>query len=101
MSEVFIPFHQDMQEASVNGNKECTSRTKKYGSIGDIFKIMDKTFEIIAVEKHTVEYVAYNLFRLEGFSSPQGFIDKWVSIHPVKKYDPNQVVFVHFYKMVD
>lgn len=98
---VEIPFSPDMGESSINGTKICTSRNKKYGEPGDWFKIGDHRFLLKRVERHTLWYVAHILFEQEGFGSPRGFIDKWNALHPKRRYQDEDKVWVHYYRKLD
>jgi hypothetical protein len=99
--EVFIPFQEHFGNKMLKGLKTCTSRTKKYGNRGDIFKAFGATFQILDVKKHTLEYVATFLYREEGFENPSGFEQEWKHLHPIKGWQPDQVVFTHYFKRVN
>jgi hypothetical protein len=44
-----------------------------------------------------LEIVANHLYEIEGAESPDEFIKVWNQIHPYKKFDPDQIVWVHFF----
>lgn len=95
MQEIKIPFQLDMKEAVLLGNKTCTSRTQLYGSKGDYFFLDGYKFELKAISSVPLGYVAKNMYEQEGFINPAGFIKKWNEIHPVRRYDPCQTVWLH------
>jgi hypothetical protein len=95
-----------MVAAVLLGHKHCTSRRKKYGEVGDIFFVSNGALKsacwcvLIAHTRHTVGYVADNLYRLEGFDSPGAFRSVWREIHPRKGCDDLEPVWVHWFEMV-
>jgi len=84
----------------LNGQKTMTSRTKRYGNVGDTFDVFGATFELTDVSKMTLQFVAYGYYQEEGCQFPTDFIDIWERIHPRKGYVPNQVVHTHFFKRI-
>ena len=101
MSEVYIPFQSQWQDKMLEGIKVCTTRTKAYGRWGDTFKAFGEVFVIIKVDRKILEDVADNFFHLEGCESPEKFIEVWEGLHPIKKWVPKQIVWLHhFSKLV-
>ena len=98
MSEVLIPFMPEWKEKMLNGIKTCTSRTKKYGSIGDYFKQFGAIFEITNIIKLPLSYIADILYIKEGCDSPEEFKKIWIKLHPRKGWVPNQEVFAHLFR---
>lgn len=94
---IAIPFHEDMAQAALEGRKCCTSRNQKYGKPGDVFLIRGKEFVLNEIYEEKLLIVSEVLYEMEGFLSPQGFIDKWVSIHPRLGWTPDKVVWVHVF----
>jgi hypothetical protein len=88
----------DLIEASFEGRKTATTRSKIMGKPGDIFYLRGIAFEIFAVEKVRLEIVATERYKEEGFQSSNDFIKAWKLLHYVKGYDPQQMVFYHSYK---
>ena len=80
MSEIKIPFNDWSKERLFM--KRCTSRTKKYGEVGDTFTVNvkgfigdnDKKFRITHIERVSLGFVADKLYKLEGASSTREFI---------------------------
>ncbi len=100
MTEVNIPFSPDMAQASINGKKRCTSRTKAYGWKGDTFAIDGTRFVIEWVERMTLGQVAEEYYLMEGFQTPLDFRNKWNALHPRKRFVQDQEVYVHFFEEV-
>ena len=94
---IYIPFGQRWRNIIPNGEKICTSRTKKYGDVGDYFEEYNCIFEIIHIEKRSLSEVANELYRFEGCDTPSSFIRIWEELHPRKKFVPEQMVFVHWF----
>lgn len=93
-----FPFTEDMAQASLEGRKTATSRTKRYGKVGDTFYIEDVLFEITDVSQHLLEWIATMRYEREGFLSPQAFRYKWEKLHPHKGFVPEQRVWFHEYR---
>jgi len=89
-----IPFRKDMQALILAGKKTATTRTKRYGIVGDWFYIGSKAYVLTNVEKVTLGYVATQKYRDEGFESPHDFIHVWQQIHP-KGFIDEQKVWLH------
>jgi len=77
-----------------------TSRTKRYGKAGDTFEAFGVEFRITGIERMPLEIVAYGFYEEEGFGSPEVFIEIWEKIHPIKKFQPSQKVYAHFFKRI-
>ncbi len=99
--EVKIPFQEDFRERMLEGLKTCTSRTKKYGNPGDFFQIFGTTFQIIDVKQHYLGFVAKFLYVDEGFQRSSDFEQIWQKLHPIKGWQPAQIVFTHYFKRVE
>lgn len=99
MSEIeHFPFEEDMTNAADIGMKCCTTRTKPNGRKGDTFPIRRRQYEIIAVEKLPLGYVAKYLYHFEGFESEEAFIKKWIHLHPIKGWLSTQEGYVHWFR---
>lgn len=64
---------------------------------GDVFTAYGVDFQVDRMEKHELQYVAENLYEKEGFEQPDQFVEIWKEIHPCKGWQPQQVVWVHFF----
>ena len=83
MSEINLPFKPAMQEAILAGKKSCTSRYKRYGNPGDTFEMFGQRFILTSVIGMIgLGVVANQLFREEGFDTPEAFWETWRKLHP-------------------
>ena len=98
--QVTIPFQEDFKDRMLEGKKNATTRTKRYGEVGDTFSAFDATFEIIQVWRIPLGLVANALSKAEGFQSPEDFIQCWKRLHPRKGYMQEQKVYTHIFKLV-
>ena len=93
--QIRIPFTSQFKQAMLDGVKICTSRSKRFGEPGDTFTAFGAEFEIISVNKETLDYVAAYLWKEEGCENSWHFIRVWEEIHPIKGFDPEWKVWVH------
>jgi len=96
--KVKIPFKERFREPMLNGQKTMTSRTKRYGQLGDTFDAFGTTFTIQGVFPTTLGNVAINLFKQEGCRSTEDFVEVWKKIHPRKGFVADQTVQVHVFE---
>jgi len=89
-----------MKDAVHSGKKCCTTRSKKYGEIGDVFYVGKGLYKIIEIEPATLGYVTSNYYRQEGCDTTEEFIELWKSLHR-GNYSPTKSYFVHFFGNVD
>ena len=99
MNEVRIPFKARFCRPLLNGTKIFTSRTKVMGRPGDIFQAFGATFRIVKVYEAQLFDVAA-LWKEEGCTSREDFIEVWKSIHPHKGYHDNQYTQLHQFERV-
>ncbi len=66
MSEVSIPFREDMTRAVLDGFKFCTSRTKCYGNPGDTFVLEGRTFQINYIMHTTLDTSPFTFMERKG-----------------------------------
>jgi hypothetical protein len=99
MAEIHIPFHDDMQQAIVDGKKTMTSRSKRYGHAGDMLQIRGHRYMLTSVYKKELGFVAKYCYQFEGFDSEAAFWVKWKEIHPRRNW-PEIIVWVHEFKAV-
>jgi hypothetical protein len=102
--KIGIAFRDDMRQAILEGRKCCTSRHTKKGSPGDFF-ILGKPYEqrifrLTRVSKLTLDFVAHVCYRDEGTASPAEFIALWEELYPGRGFEPNLVVYTHFFEEV-
>ncbi len=98
--KVHIPFREQFKTLMLAEQKTCTSRTKRYGNMGDTFDAFGFTFELTNVFRASLGSVAQLLFYEEGFLDPKAFVICWKEIHPRKGYNPNQEVYIHSFKLL-
>lgn len=101
MSLKKIPFQRRFETPLLEGRKTCTSRPRRMGDEGDIFKAYGQTFEITFVEHIRLGLVAEQLYEQEGCDSPEDFIEVWRSIHPRRGYVLGDPVWVHHFKKLE
>lgn len=101
MTERYIPFMEIFRDKMLSSKKTATSRTRKYGEVGDFFKIFGATFTITKVYRYRLDCVAYLLCHQEGTEDPEDFKKGWATIHPRRGYVPEQEVWVHEFKKVE
>ena len=92
---ISIPFQERWRDAILEGSKSSTARTKRYGSPGDTFESFGAEFELVSVEKMTLEDISESLYEEEGCGSPAEFRALWAKLHPRKGFVPDQVIYVH------
>ena len=90
-----FPFSKEMREALLDGRKCCTSRSKKYGDIGDTFNVEDEVFRIVDIEPEMLDFITASYHRLEGCRNADEFISLWKRLHR-GIWNPDKEYFVHF-----
>jgi len=91
-----IPFNEKFIIPIARGQKVYTTRTKKYGYIGDYFyatKGRRIKCKITNIAKVRLGFIAEKLFWNEGFNSPQEFKEFWLTIH--RKWQPEKEYWLH------
>lgn len=100
MGDVKIPFKPRFKAPLLGGTKVYTSRSKVMGREGDTFEAFGATFEIISVKDVPLFEVAA-LWKEEGCTSREDFINVWNEIHPVRRYQDNDRTYLHHFKKLD
>ncbi len=95
-----FPFRPYWKDKMLSGQKTCTSRPSRYFFKDNKFMAFGAIFELIKVERLSLEHVATVLYKDEGCDSPDAFIAVWNDIHHIKGYVPEQVVWVHHFRLV-
>lgn len=94
-----IPFHDRFKIEIVSGRKIYTSRTKRYGKVGDTFQITPMVkCEIVNIRKEKLGIVAEKLWWQEGFRSKEEFIGFWLTIH--RKWSPDKIIWLHRFQRI-
>lgn len=101
MTRIEIPFREDMACMIIAGGKHCTTRSKKYGEVGDQFfvrwKGITQNMRLTHVERQNLGYVATFLHDAEGCYSGTDFINLWNEIHPKVGFKPDEKKWVHWF----
>lgn len=98
--KVWIPFQDCWKDKMLTGRKTVTSRTKRYGDIGDTFQCFGAVFRFVDVSKQSLIHVETHLFDLEGCDSPEQFRRVWEQLHPRRGYIDRDRVYVHRFEKV-
>lgn len=100
MSKIKIPFNEWSRDKLKRKIKESTCRTYRMGKHGDFFTVGITQFVLEDVLSCKLWIVAEQFFKEEGCKSKEEFIQVWESLHPHAGYQPNQNVYLHFFKEV-
>jgi len=98
MTQIRIPMNAWSRQQLRKRTKTCTTRTKKYGSIGDTFKVGFQEYVITDIHKTILHDVAGHFWKAEGANSEEDFINIWSRIHFINKFNPAQFVWIHFFE---
>lgn len=96
--KVEIPFKERFRKPMLDGTKTMTSRTKRYGNVGDTFTAFGAIFKITDVYKMRLSFIIYDHYKEEGFDSIKEAMEVWKQIHPIKGYVPDWLLWVHVFK---
>lgn len=96
-----LPFRDDMAALIREGRKTATTRTKKYGEVGDVLATKAGPVRLTRVIGIQLREVARHFYLEEGFDSPSGFRAAWTEIHPRAGFRPEDRVYVHFFTPAD
>ncbi len=97
--KVYIPFLKRFETPMLNDTKTMTSRTKKYGKIGDTFDIFGATFEITEIGRLQLGDIL-SFWKEEGMTSIEDFEHTWKQIHPYKPYRLSEMFYCHKFRRV-
>lgn len=95
---IHIPFREDMQAAILRGAKTMTTRSKRYGEVGDFFKLGGRFYRLVSVRRVELGAIAHAYYRQEGCATPAEFRDIWVQIHPRKGWTPMEKKWLHEFR---
>jgi len=100
MKEINIPFNKIFNNALIMGIKICTTKNKKYGEIGDYFRLRgtDIYFKIINISRIKLEDIINNLYIEEGFNSKEDFKKFWLTIHNKLQLDKKYYLYTFIKK---
>jgi len=100
-----IPFNEWSKERLEKKVKLATSRNKRYGNIGDTFKVEIKgriyKFELLAIFPYKLFLVAIHLYHIEGAETSTEFHDVWCDIHKRAGWTPEKIVHVHLFRLIE
>jgi len=89
----------------ISGNKVATTRSKRYGKIGDYFclrnyedKPSDIKFKIVSISREKLGDIASNLYWEEGFANPEEFKKFWLTIH--RDWTPEKKFYLHIFQRI-
>lgn len=94
---VYLPFKSQFRDALLTGQKIMTCRPARMACVGDHFHAFGSRFNVLAVMRVSLGYVARDCWQEEGCTSPETFITVWESLHP-GEFAPHQVVWAHIFQ---
>jgi hypothetical protein len=97
---IYIPFLEYWENKMLKGEKTCTSRVRRYGVVGDYFKVFNVEFEITDIKEVRLEEVRDKYYIQEGCDSKEKFEKIWSNIHTKKGFVPEQMVWLHIFKKI-
>lgn len=85
-----FPFMDDFKDKMLADPplKTMTTRSKKYGNVGDTFAIFGAVFEITEEWRGILSAVASKHWAEEGCDSEDDFIHVWEALHPRRGFNP-------------
>lgn len=98
MTEIDIPFNGWSRRRLNAGRKFCTSRTKKYGEVGDTFKMGGQLYEIIKIEPFRYDVIIESFYIKEGADSPGELRGVFKQIFRGKEPEADREFYVHFFE---
>jgi len=96
-SLINLKFSPEMEEAVIIGKKCCTTRREQKGDVGDLFIVRDRMYRIVGIEDDDLDYIA-TWHQLEGFETPEGFIDTLLEFYPT--IVTGDMLYVHWFAYV-
>lgn len=95
MTKIKIPFNEWSKDKLRKGIKICTSRSQKYGEVGDTFEVEGKEYVLIGFARLSYEQIINALWQPEGAESTQELGKVLREIHP--NIDFTASAWVHFF----
>ncbi|KKK50918.1 hypothetical protein LCGC14_3120210 [marine sediment metagenome] len=96
-----VPFLEEFRERMLDGRKTATTRTKRFGKVGDVFDAFGELFWISDVQAVKLFDVADLEFSAEGFEDPDAFLEVWDRLHPRVKHNLDRVVYLHRFEVLE
>jgi len=106
MALIKLKFSPEMEELILQGKKCCTTRDEKKGEEGDVFRVGNRIYRIIQIDKRMHPYECSD-FKIEGFESWKELKSELERIYPhiIKQVEciadigrPGSEVYVHFFQ---
>ena len=82
MTLIDLKFSPEMEQLILDGWKSCTTRDEKKGNVGDIFKVQNRLYRILHIDKRVHPLQCIDVFELEGFESPRVYQKTIEQIYP-------------------
>jgi len=82
MTLINLKFSPEMEQLILDGWKSCTTRDEKKGNVGDIFKVQNRLYRILHIDKPLHPLQCIDVFELEGFESPRVYQKTIEQIYP-------------------
>ena len=95
-----LPFRPEIEEPIRSGQKTMTTRTRRYGRLGDTLDTPFGPVRLTGLLYRPLANVRDNFWRAEGVGSAEEFVETWVRLHPRKGFVPEQLVWLHEFKFL-
>lgn len=93
------PFNNRFRPWMLEGIKVCTSRSRPFAVSGDWFNVWGQRFLVKYIDHVPLGIIAERFYREEGFLSFEDFCRFWEDIHPIKGYQPDWKVYLHWFEL--
>jgi len=100
MAEIIIPFKDRFKSRILDGTKNLTWRTRRYGEDGDTFWAFGVQFRILKEWEAPMSAVPENYLR-EGFDSKKDAIQFMRKLRPKRGYAPQLMGWHHWFGRVE
>jgi hypothetical protein len=98
MSVITLKFTPEMKELIIKGEKCCTTRDKKKGEVGDIFRVMERVYRICQISWCTLRCASREMIESEGFKTESEYISEVEKMYPY--IVESSIVYLHFFAYV-
>ena len=92
-----IEFANGEVDKIVAGVKTATSRTHRYGRVGDLLRIAGGYVRLTSVTDEALSDAADAHFAAEGFATREALVKEWVRLHPRSGFVAYQRVYHHVF----
>lgn len=97
---VLVPFHPRFVRVIKEGAMTMTARRRAYGSAGDVVASPAGPLKLVEVRQLTLDEIATRFWLQAGARSPRDFIDTWNDLTPESQFRPNEVVWLHEFRLL-